>query len=118
MRFFALTCCILSLVLVMSACGKNEAEEKKSPKVSEDLAPDRGPVDLNSKPKEKNDRAARSDVPRGYDPAKWDKLPEATKRVIERENALMKKRQNNPDMNEEEYMKTARGGEPQKQYKF
>lgn len=99
---------ILSLTLILPACSKKE--ETKAPAASEVVLPDRGPVNLGQP---QQGKATRSDVPRGYDPAKWDTLPEATKAVIARENALTQKRKANPNMTDQEYM-----GEAPKPPKF
>lgn len=105
--------CVMALALLLPACGKNE--EKKPTTTLEEVNPDRGTVDLGG---DAQDRKAANGAPRGYAPDKWDKLPEATKKVIERENALTQKRKQNPDITDKEILKSTRGSEPQKEYKF
>lgn len=105
--------CVMALALLLPACGKNE--EKKPTTALEEMNPDRGPVNLGGGAQE---RKAANGAPRGYAPEKWDKLPEATKRVIERENALAQKLKQNPGITDKELLKSARGSEPQKEYKF
>jgi len=106
----------LCLALLLSACGKAKDEEKMAPGVT-DVAPDRGSVDLGAPGHGKPAKAANG-TPRGYDPEKWARLPEATKKLIEQEDELTRKRKANPNMSNEEYLKAASGGEKPKEYKF
>lgn len=108
---------VLGLSMILSACGQDK--DKKIEAKTEAVAPDRGPVNLGGQASAKGGQAAaRTDVPQGYDPAKWDKMPEATKKLIARDSALTKKRLENPGMSGADYMKAAGGGREVQPPKF
>lgn len=108
---------VLALVLAIPACsGSKEEKKPKAVNLPSSLDGPVAPPPANAKGKPA--ATAKAGAYRGLDPAKVEKLSPEAKRMLEDSEALRQKAATNPNMSGEEFMKAARGGEPQKPYKF